>query len=136
MYCYRTKQHRNVYGGKLWPSQRKYGLCFFLATDRKKKGKERSNITKNESLIGACRNWVSAWLTSSWSFSLLWRSMFYELRLTTETDHLTEKSISKTQGNSSITLLSINILWLHFHRTNASNIDTVMLQSVPTLEEL
>ena len=65
---------------------RKYVELFFLV-HHKKRGREEE-ATKNESLIGACRNRVSAWLTS-WSFSLSDIQCF--MSLDWQTDHFWQK---------------------------------------------
>ena len=60
---------------------------FFFLVHHKKRGEEEK-ATKNESLIGACRNRVSAWLTS-WSFSLSDIQCF--MSLDWQTDHFWQK---------------------------------------------
>ena len=56
---------------------KEYSLVFLLhrairvsrVLRKKKRGKRKRSKAKNENLIGACRNWVSAWLTS-WYYTL------------------------------------------------------------------
>ena len=145
--CCRTKHHhRNVCGGKLWPSQRKYGLCFFFWLLIAKKGgkKEATSQKMKASLEHVETEFQLGWPPhdpSVCSDVQCFMSLDWLLRLTIWQKNQSQKHTE----NSSIALLSINILWLHFHRTNASRmynlfwtmkIDTVMLQSVHTLKEI